>query len=369
MKTMLFKEEIASECSVSGNGELVEKTDSTTNETTLYDYDVLGNLKSVTLPDGTLIEYVIDPANRRAGKKVNGVLVQGWLYEGITPVAELDGAGNVVARFVPGGMVKNGVLYKVVRDHLGSPRLVVNASTGAVVQRMDFDEWGNVLLDTAPGFTPFGFAGGLWDADTGLVRFGARDYDPTVGRWTARDPILFGGGDSNLYGYVGNDPINAIDPSGLKEWPWATINPPSNENPYPYEGVSFAYEPCQPVYVTPCHPDVLRAPLDAIYGAIDMVSNFYIMREYSNIIKQDKYFHCMANCQSTQQGTSGFIVATVVSELRELFDYYIKGDSTKDCNDDHKANLHGRESAANCPPCDCRKICEKFRPNGLSPAY
>ena len=46
------------------------------------------------------------------------------------------------------------------------------------------------------------------DPDTGLVRFGSRDYDAAVGRWTARDPVLFDGGDSNLYVYVGNDPIN-----------------------------------------------------------------------------------------------------------------------------------------------------------------
>ncbi len=69
-------------------------------------------------------------------------------------------------------------------------------------------------MDTNPGFQPFGFAGGLYDPDTGLVRFGARDYDPATGRWTAKDPILFGGGDANLYAYVGNDPVNFIDPSG-----------------------------------------------------------------------------------------------------------------------------------------------------------
>jgi RHS repeat-associated protein len=72
-----------------------------------------------------------------------------------------------------------------------------------------------VLTDTAPGFTPFGFAGGLWDPDTGLVRFGQRDHDPEIGRWTTQDPIGFSGGDTNLYAYVGNDPINAVDPSGL----------------------------------------------------------------------------------------------------------------------------------------------------------
>jgi RHS repeat-associated protein len=60
-----------------------------------------------------------------------------------------------------------------------------------------------------------GFAGGLYDTDTGLVRFGARDYDPSVGRWTAKDPILFGGGQTNLYVYVGNDPVNFVDPRGL----------------------------------------------------------------------------------------------------------------------------------------------------------
>jgi RHS repeat-associated protein len=48
-----------------------------------------------------------------------------------------------------------------------------------------------------------------------LRRFGARDYDPVAGRWTARDPILFSGGQSNLYAYVNNDPANYIDPAGL----------------------------------------------------------------------------------------------------------------------------------------------------------
>ena len=43
---------------------------------------------------------------------------------------------------------------------------------------MDYDAFGRVLADTAPGFQPFGFAGGLYDHDTGLVRFGARDYQP-----------------------------------------------------------------------------------------------------------------------------------------------------------------------------------------------
>jgi len=62
---------------------------------------------------------------------------------------------------------------------------------------------------------PFGFAGGLYDSDTKLVHFGYREYDPFTGKWSAKDPLLFGGGDSNLYGYVLGDPVGGIDPSGL----------------------------------------------------------------------------------------------------------------------------------------------------------
>jgi RHS repeat-associated protein len=75
----------------------------------------------------------------------------------------------------------------------------------------------------SPGLQPFGYAGGLYDRDTGLVRFGARDYDPETGRWTAKDPIGFAGGDTNLYGYVANDPVNWVDPLGLQAW-WDGAN-------------------------------------------------------------------------------------------------------------------------------------------------
>jgi RHS repeat-associated protein len=84
-----------------------------------------------------------------------------------------------------------------------------------VAQRIDYDEFGNVLRDTRPGFQPFGFQGGLYDRDTGLVRFGARDYDPTIGRWLTKDPLGFEAG-LNFYAFCGNDPVNRIDPFGLK---------------------------------------------------------------------------------------------------------------------------------------------------------
>jgi len=61
---------------------------------------------------------------------------------------------------------------------------------------------------------PFGFAGGLYDPLTKLTHFGFREYDSFTGKWTTKDPIGFAGGDSNLYGYVLNDPVNLVDPSG-----------------------------------------------------------------------------------------------------------------------------------------------------------
>ena len=136
-------------------------------------------------------------------------------------MAELDGNQQVVARFVYGSksnvpdyLVKGGVRYRIITDQLGSVRLVVNSQTGAIAQQLSYDEFGVVLQDSNPGFQPFGFAGGLFDTDTGLVRFGARDYDAHTGRWTSKDPIRFGGGDSNLYGHVLGDPVNLIDPTG-----------------------------------------------------------------------------------------------------------------------------------------------------------
>ena len=55
------------------------------------------------------------------------------------------------------------------------------------------------------------------DRHTGFVRFGFRDYDPQVGRFTAKDPIGDTGGDHDLYDYCVDDPVSFVDPEGLKE--------------------------------------------------------------------------------------------------------------------------------------------------------
>jgi RHS repeat-associated protein len=216
----------------SANGEWSRKT--VNGKNTDFGYDALGNLRTVSLPDGAKIEYVVDGANRRVGKKVNGKLVQGLVYQDqLKPIAELDGDNRIVSRFiygtkvnVPEYMEKAGKKYRIITDHLGSPRVVVEMGSGEIIQRMDFDEFGNVLKDTNPGFQPFGFGGGLWDNHTLLIRFGVRDYDSRTGTWTARDPLHFRGGQLNQFVYAANDPINSFDPFGLETATCSTKGPP-----------------------------------------------------------------------------------------------------------------------------------------------
>jgi RHS repeat-associated protein len=90
-----------------------------------------------------------------------------------------------------------------------------------VVKEILYDSFGKILNDTNPAMcVPLGFGFGLHDRDTGWVRMGWRDYDPETGLFTALDPIGYAGGDSDLYGYCVDDPVNWIDPEGLKSSVW-----------------------------------------------------------------------------------------------------------------------------------------------------
>jgi RHS repeat-associated protein len=210
------------------DGFLAQKTNSTnpTNKTQ-YFYSSRGELLAVLLPDGKRIEYACDPLGRRIAKLVNGAVVEKYLWQGMTRLlAVYNGSNSLFMRFeyaderMPVAMTAGGMRYYFGYDQVGSLIAVADGS-GSVVKRISYDSFGNILDDSNPGFAvPIGFAGGLHDRDTGLVRFGYRDYDPEVGRWTAKDPIGFAGGDTDLYGYVLNNPINTIDSFGLLTPNW-----------------------------------------------------------------------------------------------------------------------------------------------------
>jgi RHS repeat-associated protein len=215
----------------------------------------------VDLPDGRAIEYDVDGAGRRVGRReldASGVEVsfRGWIYRDLLrPIAEVDEAGNVVARYVyedGSGMRQNagdqvatrlgtgfhsGLRYRgrnlpeivelltpsgavtqrlsLVSNQVGSVELVVDADTGVVVERLEYDEFGRIALSLGANLQPFGFAGGLQDSDTKVVRFGARDYFPDLGRWSARDPLRMGGGSENTYAYSTSNPVGVTDANGL----------------------------------------------------------------------------------------------------------------------------------------------------------
>lgn len=205
------------------NGEMASRNNKITSQKVQYKFDSFGKLISVQT-GSNLIEYQMDGFGRRAINSVNGSVQNTYLYKDQIRLAGIVGSSGVALQsfgystkaHVPDIMVMNNESYRIITDQLGSVRLVVKASDGTIVQEMLHDEFGRVLKDTKPGFQPFGFAGGLYDSNTGLVQFGARWYDSQIGRWISKDPIKFDGG-FNLYGYVGENPVNYIDPSGLDQ--------------------------------------------------------------------------------------------------------------------------------------------------------
>src|SRR3990167_1480252 len=134
------------------NGELLTKINA--DGTTTYTYDALVNLISVVIPgadpeSSDTIEYIIDGQNRRVGKKYNGTLMQGFLYDNqLHLIAELNSDNTLESRFiyaskpnVPDYMVKDGSTYRIISDHLGSVRFVVDVSSGTTMQQITYDEW------------------------------------------------------------------------------------------------------------------------------------------------------------------------------------------------------------------------------------
>jgi RHS repeat-associated protein len=101
--------------------------------------------------------------------------------------------------------------YYFGTDHLGSLRDVTDAN-GKLLTEYDYDLWGNRTRVQGTQDFNLGFTGHWVIKDLVLAPF--RTYNPYSGRWISRDPLGEQGG-INLYGYVGNDPLNATDPDGL----------------------------------------------------------------------------------------------------------------------------------------------------------
>ena len=185
-----------------------------------YDFDGLGRMTG-SRDIHHDVSHTLDPLGRPIRITGAGAPLR-LLWDGDRLAATLDAQGNVDIRFIDSGteacpeaLNRAGISYLLLKDHLGSVRAVVNAHDGQVVQAIDFDALGRPTATSALGWQPFGFAGGLQEAASGIVRFRARSYDPFIGRFLSRDPLGLAGGQTNLYQYALGDPVNNTDPSGL----------------------------------------------------------------------------------------------------------------------------------------------------------
>ncbi len=187
-----------------------------------FDYSARGELLTATV-GGTTVTYRYDALGRRVAR-VQGNQTTQYLYgdpgNPVRVTATRSAAGVLTTYYYDDeGMLyafeRSGSRFFVGTDQVGTPRVVTN-SAGVVQTVRAYDAFGHLLSETQPTFDlPIGYAGGLEDRVTGLVRFGFRDLDTITGRWTARDPALYDGGQANLYTYVAGDPVALRDPLGL----------------------------------------------------------------------------------------------------------------------------------------------------------
>jgi RHS repeat-associated protein len=187
-----------------------------------FTYGAQGELLSATV-GATTVRYAYDGFGRMVARTDGAGTTQilyGNLPSPFQPTATRSPDGTLTRYFYDEdeklfAFRRGSTWFYVATDQVGSPRVVTDAA-GVAQKVLEYDAFGAVLSDSNPSFElPIGFAGGIADPATGLVRFGLRDYEPLAGRWTARDPILFSGAQANLYVYVGNNPISRRDPTGL----------------------------------------------------------------------------------------------------------------------------------------------------------
>jgi RHS repeat-associated protein len=204
----------------------------TSDGTFSYGYDPENRLVSAT-KTGMTAAYAFDPMGRRATKTVSGTATN-FLHDGDTELAEYDGSGNLLRRYVPGlgiddliamvtctgtgcaGATATKTFFHT--DKLGSV-IAMSDITGHIVEGpFIYDAFGNCTSGGVPcsSGVPFRYTGQRFDSETGLYHYRARCYSSVLGRFCQTDPI--GYRDSlNLYGYTGDNPLNATDPFGLCE--------------------------------------------------------------------------------------------------------------------------------------------------------
>jgi len=187
----------------------------TSDGTTNFNYDLLNRLTST---GSATLSY---DATGRLRQVVGGGNTTRFLYSGPDLVAEYNGSGTMLRRYTPGPGVDepinwyegSGVADRrwMISDSQGSVVGITN-STGALTNINKYDEYG---VPDATNVGRFQYTGQAWLPEVGLYYYKARLYSPTLGRFLQADPTGYDDG-LNWYAYVGNDPINKADPTGLR---------------------------------------------------------------------------------------------------------------------------------------------------------
>ena len=207
------------------NGNLIQKTDKATNETTDYIFNAENELIRIDIPGGSVAQYRYDALGRRIEKDVDGVVTR-YVYDGEDILLEFAGTNTQIARYTHGFgidepliMARGGQSLFYQADGLGSI-IDLTDINGAVVQSYVYDSFGNIEQHVGNVVNPYTYTGREIDTESGLYFYRARYYDSITGRFINEGPIGFAvlkkGGDFNLYRYVQNNPVNFIDPEGLK---------------------------------------------------------------------------------------------------------------------------------------------------------
>ncbi len=209
--------------SYDGRGNLTKAV--TSSGTTSYGYNAANDLTSVTLPNTTTYSYGYDVAGRRVSQSVGGATTNYvWDEQSANGdiVAETNASGAVQASYaVANGAVlaqtQAGATSYSLPDGQGSLRALTNAS-GAITDSYRYDAFGNVLSHQGATSSVYGYDSQRYDAASNLYALRARSYDPTTGRFLARDPATSNATDPlqlDRYVYAAADPIMQSDPSGL----------------------------------------------------------------------------------------------------------------------------------------------------------
>lgn len=198
------------------DGNMTSKT--RTGFTQTFRWDGLGLLASTTL-NGVTTEFGYDAFGRRVRKTTPSGTLR-YLHDGDNLLAEVDGAGNPVREYTfypavdrPLAVRQGGRTYYYLTELPGHVAALVDAN-GQAVNRYGYTPWGETTATENGPKNPLRYAAREYDSETGLYYNRARYYDPSLGRFISEDPIGLAGG-INVYAYVGNDPVNATDPSGL----------------------------------------------------------------------------------------------------------------------------------------------------------